>query len=201
VILKANTFIDGTWYGPDYGNADLPPEVEAKLGRGDVDAMTMQLRTKLVAAFAGYVNAELIPRFVSLSSDDQADVLEVSDDLQLVVDILSVDRPPEVPATEPAPVADDAPETTSQTEPLTASVEYPDELDLGDTEPAPIEVPEGSVDELLAWVHGGDSGTTPTDGWYDRARAALEVEKAGESPRKTLVEPLEREIAAADRVF
>jgi hypothetical protein len=235
VILKANTFIDGTWYGPDYGNADLPPEVEAKLGRGDIDAMTMQLRTRLMAAVARFIGSDVIPRFVALSPESQAEALEYADDPTSVLGYIVEDYvAAPAPASDPLDPDERIPLTESswiERHDINAILDYlrdhgqdldavlaaingavrrdaraqtvaaPEPaqvLDLGDTEaPTPIEVPEGSVDELLAWVHGGDSGSTPTDGWQDRAKAALDVEKAGESPRKTLVEPLERELAAA----
>lgn len=54
------------------------------------------------------------------------------------------------------------------------------------TDPDPLAVvPEGTVDEVLAWVDiNGRSG------WADRAQLALAAEDASDHPRKTITEPL-----------
>lgn len=62
-------------------------------------------------------------------------------------------------------------------------------------DPADVEpVPEGTIDEVLAWVHGGEPGDEPTDGWEDRARRALEAEEAG-TERVGITVPLSRALA------
>ena len=53
------------------------------------------------------------------------------------------------------------------------------------------DVPTGSIAEVLAWVHGGDGGDEPTEGWEARAQAALDAERAKDKPRAGLVDRLE----------
>lgn len=57
-------------------------------------------------------------------------------------------------------------------------------------------VPEGNVDDVLAWVHGNDLEAAPADGWQVRAVAAIELEQAADKPRKGIVDPLEAALDA-----
>lgn len=59
-----------------------------------------------------------------------------------------------------------------------------DDLVIVEAPDAPPTVPEGTVDEVLAWVDQG------TDGWPARAQAAIDTEDASDHPRKTITEPL-----------
>lgn len=59
--------------------------------------------------------------------------------------------------------------------------------------PAPVEgaAPSGNVDDVLAWVHGGERpDDPPSAGWQDRALVALDTEEASGRPRKGIVDPL-----------
>ena len=62
-----------------------------------------------------------------------------------------------------------------------------DYVDPDDAPASPDEVPDGNVDEILAWV-GDDHG---------RARAALADEQAKDKPRKGVTDPLEQLLAPA----
>jgi hypothetical protein len=66
-------------------------------------------------------------------------------------------------------------------EDLDASGEPKTESEPGVERATDVEVPEGSVREILAWV--GDD--------HERATEALRVEQARETPRKSLVRELE----------
>lgn len=91
----------------------------------------------------------------------------------------------------PPPPGDTAPETSSDaTEPGSEDTSSGDGDDgsQGDE----LVVPDGTVDDVLGWVHGGpEPEGDPADGWEDRAAAALEAEHAkGDKARSTLVERL-----------
>ena len=63
-----------------------------------------------------------------------------------------------------------------------------------DPEPDPDAVPDGNIEDVLAWVHGGEAGDEPTEGWRDRAERALQAEETG-ADRKGVTEPLRRALA------
>lgn len=63
-----------------------------------------------------------------------------------------------------------------------------------DDEPDPDAVPDGSIEVVLGWVHGGAHDEAPTEGWRDRAEKALRAEQTGQD-RKGIVEPLTRALA------
>lgn len=76
-----------------------------------------------------------------------------------------------------------------------------DEAPAGDgeeleDEPDEEAVPEGNIEEVLAWVHGGEPGDEPTEGWRQRAERALQAEETG-ADRKGVTEPLRRALAEA----
>ncbi len=235
--LTKNVHIDGVWYGPDYGDQDLPPEVEARLGQPSVDVATAnnvaRVRSLLMSGVARLIEEQVIPAFARLPLDEQAAELEAADGefAQFIESVAG--KLATAPA--PAPVDEDhladddvivvaknryilrghlvaildqaeaaeaageridaAEASVTVTGSLTAAPDPVD--DPGPAEPPAIEVPEGSVDDLLAFVHGGDPGEPAADGWRDRATAVLAVElQVGGHPRKTLIEPLERALDA-----
>lgn len=61
----------------------------------------------------------------------------------------------------------------------------------------PSTVPAGSIPVVIDWVRGADEGEEPTEGWAERAAAALEHEKAGKA-RPSLIEKLEDILASAE---
>lgn len=61
-------------------------------------------------------------------------------------------------------------------------------------------VPDGTIDEVAAWVRGSLDDEPPAEGWDVRARMALDVELArGDAARKTLVALL-RSVLGDDEV-
>ena len=224
--LAKNMFIDGAWYGPDYGDEDLPAEVEAKIGQpapvpGTV--LAAQLRSRLLSAFGAAVDCEVVPAFAALSPEAQAEVLAERSDGDLVEMMFSELR---LHVAAPVVLADDdtivvaegrsirrgdlvaildlLEETGAMDDPA-ATVETAQVLaDPGTTTAiaeaeAEVAVPEGSVDDLHAWVFGPGGRRNPTDGWQQRAAAAVAVERAGESPRKGVLD-LDQHIDDGDEV-
>lgn len=61
--------------------------------------------------------------------------------------------------------------------------------DLDDAVDAAPGVPDGSVEDVLAWVFGEEED--PLEGWEDRAAVALAAEDERPKPRKGVVEALE----------
>ncbi len=60
------------------------------------------------------------------------------------------------------------------------------DLELITSDGIPLSVvPDGTVDDVLAWVDVAGRG-----GWPERARAALDAEQGSDHPRKTITEPL-----------
>lgn len=72
-----------------------------------------------------------------------------------------------------------------------------DDADPSEPGPAVSEWADLNVDDTLAKVHGGAAGTDPTDGWQERALAALEYEETRSNPRKGVVEPLTLQLEQA----
>ncbi len=107
-----------------------------------------------------------------------------------------VDHPPtrvkvtgeyKTPKAEPEP----EPEVEPEVEPAGVEVEPAGvEQDDDRTRAGTATPPTGTVDQVLAWVHGGQPGTGPSEGWQDRATAALDTEQADGKPRKGVIEPL-----------
>ncbi len=65
---------------------------------------------------------------------------------------------------------------------------------------APAAPADGSIDDVLDRVRGGPVESPATDGWEERALAALEAEQAkGPKARKRLVERLQTAIDEASR--
>ena len=109
---------------------------------------------------------------------DDATTDAVSEDQAAHLETLGWERtpPPDPDADAPAEVYEDTVVgTTSSLGDEVVVVEAPD---------APPVPPEGTVDEVLAWVDQG------TDGWRARAQAAIAAEDASEHPRKGIIEPL-----------
>lgn len=57
--------------------------------------------------------------------------------------------------------------------------------------PDPDAVPDGNIDEVVAWVRGAPDHEDPADGWDQRARLALDAEIGADKPRSTLLDLLE----------
>lgn len=52
----------------------------------------------------------------------------------------------------------------------------------------PAEVPKGTIDEIVAWVRQAPEDSFASDGWPERAQAALDAElEKGEDARVSLV--------------
>lgn len=91
---------------------------------------------------------------------------------------------------DPDAAADDAPSGDGSDDNAPAAGEG----DLGQDAPPAVDiadVPSGSMQDVLDWVRGAPLGEDPTEGFVDRARAALVVEAEGDQ-RSTLIDPLER---------
>lgn len=63
---------------------------------------------------------------------------------------------------------------------------------LSEPEPSdpvdPSSVPDGTIDSVIAWVHGASEDDSPTEGWDERAALALAAETAkGDDARSGLV--------------
>lgn len=174
--LTKNVAVDGVWYGPDWGDQDVPDDVAAKIEREDV--------------WAGYVAPEV-----------EAPVPRVQEPLR-GVKLTGGYKTPEEPEVVPDPVAEPEPEPAVHTQSggdawqRVASDWHdadPDHEAFRDTSAInQIAVPSGSVTDVLTWVDH------PTDGWQDRAEAALHLESLRTSPRKGIVDPLTELLTAPE---
>lgn len=111
---------------------------------------------------------------------DDATTDAVSEDQAAHLETLGWERTPDPEDDGPAEVYEDTVVGTTSS--------LGDELVIVEaaTDPDPLAVvPEGTVDEVLAWVD-----VNGRSGWGDRARLALAAEDASDHPRKTITEPL-----------
>lgn len=89
------------------------------------------------------------------------------------------------------PPGDDAPAEVFEDTVVGTTSSLGDELVIveGHTDPDLLDiVPDGTVDEVLAWVNV--RGVEGDHGWQLRARLALQAEEASDHPRKGIIEPL-----------
>lgn len=111
---------------------------------------------------------------------DGATTNAVSEDQAVHYETLGWQRTP--------PAEDDGPTEVFEDTIVGTTSSLGDELVIVEaaTDPDPLAVvPDGTVDEVLAWVD-----VNGRSGWGDRARLALAAEDASEHPREGITEPL-----------
>lgn len=77
---------------------------------------------------------------------------------------------------------------------VVVSGDWPPADEEADSEPSGDESapPDGTIDDVTAWVRGSGPGEDPADGWPERARLAFDAETAkGDKARSTLLEQLQ----------
>lgn len=74
-----------------------------------------------------------------------------------------------------------------------------DTVETFDSPAADDGVPEGTVPTVLDWVRGAPEGDDPTDGWQERAEAAIAAEYARDGrPRQGIIDPLTEALEAEE---